>query len=100
MACPRWLLVNDVLHEIIRHVYGRLHHEYQPLNETPRHEIWYKDARKSLASLARTCRALQKPALDALWAELPSLAPLIRCLPQDLWSDNSPNGTLVGDVIQ
>lgn len=31
----------------------------------------------SLAALARTCRAMQEPALDALWAELSTLWPLL-----------------------
>ncbi|KAF8447203.1 hypothetical protein L210DRAFT_3390514 [Boletus edulis BED1] len=34
-----------------------------------------------LPALARTCKAFRDPALDILWAELYSLAPLIRCLP-------------------
>ncbi|KII91891.1 hypothetical protein PLICRDRAFT_52018 [Plicaturopsis crispa FD-325 SS-3] len=38
-----------------------------------------------LARLARTCRALCDPALDTLWHTLPSLDPLIRTLPADLW---------------
>ncbi|KAH7925147.1 hypothetical protein BV22DRAFT_1129254 [Leucogyrophana mollusca] len=40
---------------------------------------------ESLARLARTCRFFQEPALDALWAELESIHPLIRCLPGDVW---------------
>ncbi|KII83691.1 hypothetical protein PLICRDRAFT_32701 [Plicaturopsis crispa FD-325 SS-3] len=40
-----------------------------------------------IARLARTCHALRDPALDALWHTLPSLAPLVRTLPADLWEE-------------
>ncbi|KIJ13760.1 hypothetical protein PAXINDRAFT_116679, partial [Paxillus involutus ATCC 200175] len=39
----------------------------------------------SLVALARTCRAFQEPALDALWLQLDDLTPLLRCLPEDVW---------------
>lgn len=35
--------------------------------------------RRTLAALARTCRAFSDPALDYLWRKLDSLKPLIRC---------------------
>ncbi|TFK32393.1 hypothetical protein BDQ12DRAFT_692519, partial [Crucibulum laeve] len=41
--------------------------------------------RESVAHLAATCQAFHSPALDVLWEALPSLAPLIRCLPSDAW---------------
>ncbi|KAL0955620.1 hypothetical protein HGRIS_001853 [Hohenbuehelia grisea] len=52
----------------------------------------------SLASLAQSCRVLQEPALDALWAEQDTLLNLIQCLPLDLWAVNvdfTPNITLL-----
>ena len=39
----------------------------------------------SLASLSRTCRALQGPALDVLWYYQFGLLHLLQCLPQELW---------------
>ncbi|KAG1751495.1 uncharacterized protein EDB91DRAFT_1105765 [Suillus paluster] len=42
----------------------------------------------SLTSLALTCRAFEGPALDALWRNLPSIEPFIRCLPKNLWGFN------------
>jgi hypothetical protein len=50
----------------------------------------------TLANLARTCTALQDPALDALWYELDDLSPLIMCMPLDAWEeDNDGNVILV-----
>ncbi|KAH7929967.1 hypothetical protein BV22DRAFT_1116525 [Leucogyrophana mollusca] len=43
----------------------------------------------TLASLARTCKAFKDPALDVLYAELSSLYPLVKCMPQDLWEDEA-----------
>lgn len=41
---------------------------------------------RTLYSLALTCRAFQQPALDILWEDMKgSLAPLIKCLPSDVW---------------
>ncbi|EJF63283.1 hypothetical protein DICSQDRAFT_153845 [Dichomitus squalens LYAD-421 SS1] len=39
--------------------------------------------RPSLAALARTCKGLHEPAMEALWAVLDSLVPLLQCLPWD-----------------
>ena len=46
--------------------------------------------RRANAAMARTCKTLYEPAMDALWSLLVSLDPLIKCLPQDTWemSDN------------
>ncbi|KAL6310106.1 hypothetical protein BKA93DRAFT_814448 [Sparassis latifolia] len=40
--------------------------------------------RRSLYRLARTCKALKEPALDLLWRDLDSLAPLIALFPNTL----------------
>ncbi|KII86185.1 hypothetical protein PLICRDRAFT_43766 [Plicaturopsis crispa FD-325 SS-3] len=48
---------------------------------------------KSLARLARTCHTFSDPALDILWHTLPSLDPLIRTLPSDLWRIHYPGTT-------
>ncbi|EDR02354.1 uncharacterized protein LACBIDRAFT_332416 [Laccaria bicolor S238N-H82] len=53
-------------------------------------------ARRSatLASLARTCRAFEGPALDVLWREIEGLRPLLCTMPSDLFEiqakDSSP----------
>lgn len=47
------------------------------------HCQWPKDF-KELLSLARTCRFLSEPALDAIWHTLPSIWPLLLLLPEDL----------------
>lgn len=45
---------------------------------------WHTD-HSSLPSLALTCRTCQGPALDALWRNLPSLEPLVNCIPTHPW---------------
>ncbi|KAH7890283.1 hypothetical protein F5I97DRAFT_7483 [Phlebopus sp. FC_14] len=59
-----------------------------------------KTASRSLARLARTCRAFKDPALDTLWASLDSIDALIQCLPgawtaYPLW-DRDANGNILG----
>ncbi|KAF8550850.1 hypothetical protein OG21DRAFT_1499526 [Imleria badia] len=39
----------------------------------------------TLARLARTCRAFEDPALDALWKVMQGLEPLARLLPDSMW---------------
>ncbi|KAM5539372.1 hypothetical protein V8D89_006824 [Ganoderma adspersum] len=41
--------------------------------------------RKSLAQLARTCKAFYNTTKRKLWRTIPSLSPLIRCFPGDSW---------------
>jgi len=57
----------------------------------------FVQVRRTLAGLARTCRALKEPALDALWWDLDSLYPLLTCLPVEVqrWSD----GSIVRDLF-
>ncbi|KAI0769958.1 hypothetical protein C8Q74DRAFT_1272379 [Fomes fomentarius] len=38
-----------------------------------------------LASLAGCSKTFHQPAIQALWSDIPNLAPLIRCFPQDAW---------------
>ncbi|KAF9220211.1 hypothetical protein BS17DRAFT_787717 [Gyrodon lividus] len=48
---------------------------------------WDQNAgKRTLASLARTCRTFAGPALDALWMRLDSLDPLIKVLPRRMWA--------------
>jgi hypothetical protein len=44
-----------------------------------------RSRKKTLLALAVTCKLFTGPALDLLWRELDSFAPLIRCLPPSLW---------------
>ncbi|KAG9312666.1 hypothetical protein JVU11DRAFT_7082 [Chiua virens] len=44
-----------------------------------RKDSW-RAGQRALAMLARTCRALSEPALDALWHRLHSLEPFLRCM--------------------
>lgn len=43
----------------------------------------------SAASLARTCKSLQEPALNFLWAGQQSLTNLLRTFPEDSWQCHS-----------
>lgn len=40
----------------------------------------------TLISLAGTCQFFKDPALNLLWATLPSILPLVKCLPSNVWS--------------
>ncbi|KAF9001500.1 hypothetical protein BDQ17DRAFT_1358311 [Cyathus striatus] len=42
------------------------------------------DSKSTLASLARTCKAFEHPALDVLWSTLVEFYPLAKCLPAHL----------------
>ncbi|KAF8994457.1 hypothetical protein BDQ17DRAFT_1430991 [Cyathus striatus] len=41
----------------------------------------------TLASLARTCRMFEEPALDVLWHSLNGFYPLAKCLPSNVWDE-------------
>ena len=40
---------------------------------------------REVLGLLKTCKALYEPALDVLWRDLDVLAPLVMCLPHDVW---------------
>lgn len=61
-------------------------------------EIFNQADYRSLVILARTCRFFYEPALNAIYSDLQGIEPLIRCLPQDLWSMSS--GALVNAQIK
>ncbi|EIW77763.1 hypothetical protein CONPUDRAFT_156948 [Coniophora puteana RWD-64-598 SS2] len=50
---------------------------------------------RALAILARTCRAFHDVALNMLWEELDDLSPLIRSLPEDVYSKQSSSKVTV-----
>jgi hypothetical protein len=45
---------------------------------------WLENDKQALTALALTCQKFNDPASDLLWHLLPSLAPLVRCLPGHL----------------
>lgn len=66
------------LDEILLNIFG---HCDQPFFKDFRH--WRSfNVGVDLFALATTCRMFKEPALDVLWAELPDLSPLARCLPE------------------
>ncbi|KAF8994456.1 hypothetical protein BDQ17DRAFT_1430990 [Cyathus striatus] len=48
--------------------------------------------KKNLASLARTCKMFEEPALDVLWFELDRFYPLAKCLPFNVWTEEEHDG--------
>ncbi|KZT26008.1 hypothetical protein NEOLEDRAFT_1177833 [Neolentinus lepideus HHB14362 ss-1] len=57
--------------------------------------------RSSLAACARTSKPFAESALDILWSELPSLEPLVRSMPWDLWKkDYSGRVTFVRQLTK
>ena len=60
-------------------------------------EIFEYSATESLAPLvhlAGTCRLFYEPALDILWRELDDFGPLIKCMPENTWTEEA---TIVGE---
>ena len=43
-------------------------------------------ADQDVLPMALTCRTFHEPAMDFVWKELTGLGPLIRCLPEKLWT--------------
>ncbi|GLB45631.1 hypothetical protein LshimejAT787_2500230 [Lyophyllum shimeji] len=52
----------------------------------------------TLASVARTCTAFTEVALDALWRDQTSLAPLLQVMPADLWVLRTEAQASTGEV--
>ncbi|KAJ7032542.1 hypothetical protein C8F04DRAFT_1003819 [Mycena alexandri] len=70
--------MNRTLHipEILGIIFGHL---------DPSDILSGKDSSRTLAALARTCKAFKNPALDALWTFHVDLIPALRCFPEDIW---------------
>ncbi|KAI0352219.1 hypothetical protein OH77DRAFT_1498095 [Trametes cingulata] len=45
------------------------------------------DCRATVAALSATCRAIHRVATTVLWSRLFSLRPLVKCMPEDLWTE-------------
>ncbi|KAG1813058.1 hypothetical protein EV424DRAFT_1557643 [Suillus variegatus] len=58
------LRVNEIVYAILQHV---------------------KSSKSDLRNMAMTCSAFSNLALDMLWSQQDSLAPLTQCLPRDTW---------------
>lgn len=70
--------------------------------EHPKFPTWPAKGSKILAALARTCKVFSEPSLDLLWEFQPSLAPLIKCLPNDALAIGPHNNTglvTIGDEL-
>ena len=79
------LVVQEVLSEIFQHIFSNPYSGYRM--EDDRSNLHHdKIALGTLAGLARTCKTFHEPALNHLWRALPSLIPLIQCLPPDAWT--------------
>ncbi|KAJ7471882.1 hypothetical protein FB451DRAFT_1399184 [Mycena latifolia] len=50
--------------------------------------LFDSSAKRSLAALAQTCKAFEDTALDLLWFEQTSLAPIFAFIPHHLWKTN------------
>lgn len=53
--------------------------------------------RSTVAALARTCKVLHGSAAKALWQDLPSLAPLLYCMPSDILGEKKAHDTVYLD---
>ncbi|GJE97854.1 F-box protein [Phanerochaete sordida] len=54
------------------------------IDEILQNMFGHVDDTPTLGSLSLVCRAFHEPANDTLWADLPGLAPLVKCLPDEL----------------
>ncbi|KAH6912234.1 hypothetical protein BKA70DRAFT_1267054 [Coprinopsis sp. MPI-PUGE-AT-0042] len=49
---------------------------------------WWRSTNRTLAMLARTCRAFYEPAIRALWRRLPGFEPIVKLLPTHTYHFN------------
>lgn len=74
--------------EIVQLVVGNLWDGHEPDAYAPIvTPMIHASTRTSLARLARTCRAFQSHALDALWSRQVGIENLLRCMPGSLVSE-------------
>ena len=62
-----------------------IQHRALYINEVLKHICHVAD-NSTLATVARTCKVFQEPALEALWCHLPDFTPLVRCFPSEIWT--------------
>ena len=51
------------------------------------YELVASEAKATAAALARCCKTFEEPVLDVLWETQDQLAPLLKCLPRDVWGE-------------
>ena len=83
-------LPRDVLDEICEALIDCRKYGYSRMRTEP----------DALLSLARTSRLLHEPAVGSIWKRLPSIAPLIYTLPDDLWLETGFEGKFVSDEVR
>jgi hypothetical protein len=52
----------------------------------------------TLAAMAQSCRTFEEPALSTLWHTQNSIGPIMGCLPDDLWVEQSGAKFMVNPV--
>ena len=75
----RCLQVLDIFHNILEFACVEIWNEHDPYHG---HHACYS-SNPILAALARTCRSFLEPALDIMWRNQLTLAPLVGTLPAD-----------------
>lgn len=73
--------------ETLRTSQGPEHHSVLGCRELV-DAICYHCDKTALRSLAVSCLAISDSALNVLWYSISSIAPLIRCMPDDLWEES------------
>ena len=73
---------------LVSEIFSLILHFIRQFDESPEsdHKRDRTSGKRTLAALARTCRTLSDPTLDALWMRLDSLDPLIKVLPRRMWA--------------
>lgn len=59
-------------------------HRVFGIDEILLHILKNLEAYSDVAAMARVCRTFHETSLDIVWREIPSLEPLINCMPSDL----------------
>ncbi|KAJ7618442.1 hypothetical protein FB45DRAFT_167702 [Roridomyces roridus] len=78
-SCSRALMITEIVRMICEESTPTFHQG-----------IWIRPTR--LPVLARTAKIFMDPALDLIWRELASIAPLVKCMPESLWEERDERG--------
>lgn len=60
-------------------------------------ELLASEAKATAVSLACCCKNFEDPVLDVLWEAQDGLAPLLKCLPREVWKEDG--GILVSQLM-
>ncbi|KAF8066602.1 hypothetical protein FPV67DRAFT_1198377 [Lyophyllum atratum] len=71
------LLMPEILNHICKTLHACRDRPYKPNSPNC----------KDLAAMALTCRAFVDPANDYIWSEMDTMAPIVKCMPADLWTE-------------